>query len=64
MKALLMIMIALSLAACDVRVESTETKSDTTMAITTSGAIGQRLNDVQCLNLTTGQVEVCIVGIN
>ena len=65
MKTLATVLIALSLAACDIKSDKPAVENDeTTMAITNSGQVGLRVNDVQCVNMTSGQVEICIMGIN
>lgn len=63
--ALLLIVASVALIACDTKTETTEkVKAEKTeMGITTSGHVGLRLNDVQCMNTTNGQIEVCLITI-
>lgn len=65
MKLLAIIVIALTLVGCDVETESTEKveAEKTELGITISGHPGLRLNDVQCMNMTNGQIEVCLITI-
>lgn len=61
----LIIVASFALLGCDDKSEPTEkVKAEKTeLGITTSGNVGLRLNDVQCMNMTNGQIEVCLITI-
>lgn len=63
--AALIIAVSFALMACDTKTETTENveAEKTELGITTSGQVGVRLNDVQCMNMTNGQIEVCLITI-
>lgn len=63
--AALIIAASFALMACDTKPEATEKveAEKTELGITTSGQVGLRLNDVQCMNMTNGQIEVCLITI-
>lgn len=58
--AALIIVASVALLACDNRSEATEKVE---LGITTTGHVGVRLNDVQCMNTSNGQIEVCLITI-
>lgn len=58
--AALIIVASFALLACDNRSEATEKVE---LGITTTGHVGVRLNDVQCMNTSNGQIEVCLITI-
>lgn len=61
----LIIAASAALIACDTKTETTEKveAEKTELGITTSGHVGLRLNDVQCMNTTNGQIEICLIDI-
>lgn len=61
----LVIVASFALLACDAKTETIEKveAEKTELGITTSGQVGLRLNDVQCMNMTNGQIEVCLITI-
>lgn len=64
MKTLAMILIAMTLVGCDVTYTETTTEGEKTeLGLTTTGQVGVKLNDVQCLNMATGQVEICLITL-
>lgn len=64
MKTLAMILIAMTLVGCDVTyTETTAEGEKTELGLTTTGQVGVKLNDVQCLNMATGQVEICLITL-
>lgn len=58
--AALIIVASFALLACDNKSEATEKVE---LGITTTGHVGVRLNDVQCMNTSNGQIEVCLITI-
>lgn len=64
MKTLAMILIAMALVGCDVTYTETTVEGEKTeLSITNTGQVGLRLNDVQCLNMATGQIEICLITL-